>query len=134
MQHRPNNECFWQKNFKITTTTTWVKWYCSLLFLIVLFKFLNDARGRNKIKVEFNYFSLWKRLLKIVWKDNMGQTILSLLRRTLIFENRVNAEFYMRRLHETWNEVKPIWNLKPLWNSVYMSIYMEISLRQLSKQ
>ena len=36
---------------------------------------------------------------------------------------------------ETRNELKPVWNLKPLWHVViYMAYYMEISLWQLSKQ
>ena len=39
-------------------------------------------------------------------------------------------------LHDTRGELKPVWNLKPLLKSrsVYMAIYMEISLWQLSKQ
>ena len=53
MQHRPNNECFLKK-------------FVKLLQLLqrqhgsncIVPKFLNDARGRNKIKVGFNYFSL----------------------------------------------------------------------------
>ena len=39
------------------------------------------------------------------------------------------------RFHDTRIEPKPLWNLKPLWNVVPFTLhYMEISLRQLSKQ
>ena len=78
---------FFTKTFKITTRQHGSN------RIVPYLKSLNDARGRNKIKVGFNYYSLSKRPFKIVWKDSMGQIILSLLHRTLVFENRANAEF-----------------------------------------
>ena len=82
MQYRLDHECFWQKFVKLLQGQNGILPYL---------KFLNDAQGRNKIKVGSNYFSLWKRLLKTAWKDNISQTILS-FRHALFFENWVNAE------------------------------------------
>ena len=82
MQHGLDHECFWQKFVKLLQGQNHILPYL---------KFLNDAQGRNEIKVGFNYSSLWKRLLKIAWKDNMSQTILPFCH-ALFFENWVNAE------------------------------------------
>ena len=40
-----------------------------VLLFVPYLKFLKDVCDKNKIKVGFNYFSLWERLLKIFLKE-----------------------------------------------------------------